>query len=231
MLLTYLGVFLLSMASLAFEITLTRVFSVAQWYHFAFMTVSIALLGFGASGSFLALFPSLAESDGRAGPRAHSYTILATLFALSIVGSYLTINTIPFDSYRIAWERRQLLYLAIYYLSLALPFFFSGLIVGALLAAQPAKASTLYASNLAGSALGCLAAVAALPFLGGAGTVMLSALLGTLAAGAFMSPLARIGLSMPASRRVRIRLAASGACAATYTTSVGLLLMMSTNRE
>jgi len=47
MLPTYLGVFLLSMASLAFEITLTRVFSVAQWYHFAFMTVSIALLGFG----------------------------------------------------------------------------------------------------------------------------------------------------------------------------------------
>jgi hypothetical protein len=185
MLPTYLGVFLLSMASLAFEITLTRVFSVAQWYHFAFMTVSIALLGFGASGSFLALFPALAESDERARPRVRSYAILAALFALSIVASYLTINTIPFDSYRIAWERRQLLYLAIYYLSLALPFFFSGLIVGALLAAQPARASTIYASNLAGSALGCLAAVAALPFLGGAGTVMLSALLGTLAAGAF----------------------------------------------
>jgi hypothetical protein len=185
MLPTYLGVFLLSMASLAFEITLTRVFSVAQWYHFAFMTVSIALLGFGASGSFLALFPSLAESDGRTGPRVRSHAILAALFALSIVASYLTINYIPFDSYRIAWERRQLLYLAIYYLSLALPFFFSGLIVGALLAAQPAKASTIYASNLAGSALGCLAAVAALPFLGGAGTVMFSALLGTLAAGAF----------------------------------------------
>jgi hypothetical protein len=198
MLPTYLGIFLLSMASLAFEITLTRVFSVAQWYHFAFMTVSIALLGFGASGSFLALFPSLAnrphptpgpsplpKAQERRGGAPGSYTLLAALFALSIVGSYLTINTIPFDSYRIAWERRQLLYLAIYYLSLALPFFFSGLIVGALLAAQPAKASTIYASNLAGSALGCLAAVAALSFLGGAGTVMLSALLGTLAAGAF----------------------------------------------
>jgi len=185
MLLTYLGVFLLSMASLAFEITLTRVFSLAQWYHFAFMTVSIALLGLGASGSFLALFPSLAESDVKAGPRVRPHAILAALFALSIVASYLTINYSPFDSYRIAWERRQLLYLAIYYLSLALPFFFSGLIVGALLAAQPARASTIYASNLAGSALGCLAAVAALPFLGGAGTVMLSALVGWLAVAAF----------------------------------------------
>ncbi len=194
----YLGVFLLSMASLAFEITLTRVFSVAQWYHFAFMTVSIALLGFGASGSFLALFPSLAsgphptpgpsplpKAQERGGGAPGSYTLLAVLFALSIVGSYLTINYIPFDSYRIAWERQQLLYLAVYYLSLALPFFFSGLIVGALLAAQPARASTIYASNLTGSALGCLAAVVALPFLGGAGTVMLSALLGLLAAGTF----------------------------------------------
>jgi hypothetical protein len=232
MLPTYLGVFLLSVASLAFEITLTRVFSMAQWYHFAFMTVSIALLGFGASGSFLALFPSLAsgphptpdpsplqpppqpspnlgggstgeeggaercpelvegrseagEGEGSRGTAPGSYILLAVLFALSIVGSYLIINTIPFDSYRIAWERRQLLYLAIYYLSLALPFFFSGLIVGTLLAAQPARASTIYASNLVGSALGCLFAVMALPFRGGAGTVMLCALVGWLAVAAF----------------------------------------------
>ncbi len=206
MLLTYLGVFLLSVASLAFEITLTRVFSVAQWYHFAFMTVSIALLGFGASGSFLALFPSLANGPHRPSPMRGevdispfprreggqvvrsapgSYTLLAVLFTFSVVGSYLTINYIPFDSYCIAWERRQLLYLAVYYLSLALPFFFSGLTVGVLLTVQSARASTTYASNLAGSALGCLIAVVALPFLGGAGTVMLSALIGWLAVAAF----------------------------------------------
>lgn len=207
---TYLGVFLLSVASLAFEITLTRVFSVAQWYHFAFMTVSIALLGFGASGSFLTLFPSLAGGPHHPSPgpsptrggevgQVGNLSYLAALFALSIVGSYLTINYIPFDSYRIAWERRQLLYLAIYYLSLTLPFFFSGLIVGALLAAQPARASTIYASNLAGSALGCLAAVAALPSLGGAGTVMLSALLGMLAVGAFARHALRFTLHSPLS--------------------------------
>ncbi|GAI47516.1 unnamed protein product, partial [marine sediment metagenome] len=45
----HLGILLLSAATLLFEITLTRVFSVAQWYHFAFMVVSLALLGFGAS--------------------------------------------------------------------------------------------------------------------------------------------------------------------------------------
>jgi hypothetical protein len=51
-----LGLFLLSAAALIFEINLTRLFSVAQFYHFAFMIVSLALLGYGASGTALALF-------------------------------------------------------------------------------------------------------------------------------------------------------------------------------
>jgi hypothetical protein len=163
--LTNLGVFLLSMAGLSLEITLTRIFSLAQWYHFAFMAVSIALLGFGASGSFLSLFPNLATRNLN-----KRLATLSVLLALGILASYLNVNYIPFDSYRIAWEREQILYLAIYYLFLALPFFFSGLAVGALLAAQPEQAGKIYSFNLAGSALGCLAAVVALPLLGGAGS-------------------------------------------------------------
>lgn len=176
----YLGVFLLSMASLAFEITLTRIFSLAQWYHFAFMSVSIALLGFGASGSFLSLFPGLGRRDM---PRL--LALLSALFSIFVVASYLTINYIPFDSYRIAWESLQFLYLAIYYLSLMLPFFFCGLALGVLLAARPELVARIYSSNLAGSSLGCFAAAASFSLLGGEGTVMLGALLGALAAGVF----------------------------------------------
>jgi len=186
--LTNLGVFLLSMAVLCLEITLTRIFSLAQWYHLAFMAVSIALLGFGASGSFLSLFPNLAKRNP-----TRLLVSLSVLLTLGILASYLNVNYIPFDSYRIAWDREQLLFLAIYYLFLALPFFFSGLAVGALLAAQPELAGKIYSFNLAGSAMGCLAAVVALPILGGARTVMLSALLGALAAIAFSrSPISNI---------------------------------------
>ncbi len=178
--LTNLGVFLLSMASLSMEITLTRIFSLAQWYHFAFMAVSIALLGFGASGSFLSLFPQLiAKKLNR------RLAGLSALMAVGVLASYLNLNYIPFDSYRIAWEREQILFLAAYYLFLALPFFFSGLALGALLAAHPEQAGKIYSFNLAGSAVGCVAAVAALPLLGGPGTMMFSALLGALAAIAF----------------------------------------------
>ncbi len=178
--LTNLGIFLLSMAGLCLEITLTRIFSLAQWYHFAFMAVSIALLGFGASGSFLSLFPNLAKRNP-----TRLLANLSLLLTVGILASHLNVNYIPFDSYRIAWEREQILFLAIYYLFLALPFFFSGLAVGVLLAARPEQAGKIYSFNLAGSAVGCVVAVVALPLLGGAGTVMLSALLGALAAVVF----------------------------------------------
>ena len=174
----YLGIFLISASSLSFEIALTRLFSVAQWYHFAFMAVSIALLGFGASGSFLSLVPGLARREG-----AWHLPGLGILFALSVVGSYLVINYIPFDSYRIAWERIQFLYMAAYYLSLVAPFFFSGLIVGSLLAAWPERAAAIYSFNLAGSALGCIVIVVALPLVGAERAVMSCAFLGAVAAG------------------------------------------------
>lgn len=54
-----LGIACSSAAVLVFEIALTRVFAVAQFYHFAFMTVSLALLGFGASRSALTAFLAL----------------------------------------------------------------------------------------------------------------------------------------------------------------------------
>ena len=96
---TYVGLFLLSAATLIFEITLTRIFSVAQFYHFAFMIVSLALLGFGASGTFLALFPRLKERDP-----ACTLPVLSWGFALSAIGSYALTLVLPFDSFRIALD-------------------------------------------------------------------------------------------------------------------------------
>jgi hypothetical protein len=183
----YAGVFLVSLATLAFEVTLTRLFSVAQWYHFAFMAVSLALLGFGASGSILAVAPRLVGSTSPARLAA-----LAAAFALAILGSYLVVNYLPFDSYRIAWEREQVVYLVVYYLALAAPFLASGLLIGGLLAAQPERAGPLYAANLLGSGVGCLATLAVLPWVGGAGAVTFAALAAMLGALAFAMPHLRL---------------------------------------
>jgi hypothetical protein len=104
----------------------------------------------------------------------------------STIGSYLVLNTLPFDSYAIAWDGRQLVYLAVYFLAPAVPFAFTGLAVGLLLAARPADANRTYAVNLLGSGVGCLLLLPALPILGAERTVILSAGL-TLAAALVLS--------------------------------------------
>ncbi len=160
---------------LAFEVALTRLFALAQGHHFAFMAVSLALLGAGASGTFLSL-----RSPSRQGLRRW-LAASALLFTLTVPASYLAVNALPFDAYRIAWERVQLLWLALYYLALTAPFFFSGLAVGAALVVRPEEASRVYGANLFGSGLGPPLALLALAAVGGPGTVFGVAWLGSLA--------------------------------------------------
>ncbi|HUW08985.1 MAG TPA: hypothetical protein VM537_04610 [Anaerolineae bacterium] len=176
----YLGGFLLAAATFVFEISLTRIFSLNQFYHFAFMAVSLALLGFGASGSVLVLWPRLA---GEAWCR--HLTWLALAFGPCLPASYLLTNLIPFDSYTIAWDPSQVVYLLITYLVLTMPFVLSGLVQAIPLSSVPQRANRFYGANLAGSAAGCLLAVLLLPSLGGPGTIAAAGLLGWLAAAAF----------------------------------------------
>jgi hypothetical protein len=177
------GVAAVSAAILIFEIALSRIFAVSQFYHFAFLAVSLALLGFGASGSALAAFPSL----GRGGPRRWSR--LAVAQAVTTLGAYVVINSLPFDSFAVAWDRRQLLYLAVYYVSLAVPFFFGGAVIGILLSARASRPSVashhIYAASLVGSGAGCLVALRGVDVLGGERTVALAALVAALGAVVF----------------------------------------------
>lgn len=165
----YIGLGLLAGATLLLEVSLTRTFSLAQFYHFAFMAVSLALLGFGASGSLLALRPHWREAGWE-----RRLTVFAFTFALTDLAGYLLTNWLPFDSFSIAWDRRQVLYLLLYFLVPALPFTSAGLAIGLSLASAPARSNRLYGANLIGSAGGCLIAVA-LPIAWGPRAIPLSA--------------------------------------------------------
>jgi len=154
MLLTYCGIFLVSLATLTYEVSLTRIFAIAQGYHFAFMVISIALLGIAASGSFLSVFPSLVKKDLQK-------TLCITTLSFSLVSpiSYLLLNQIPFDPLRISWDKTQLLYIACYYLLLSLPFFFTGLTIAIAISKLHSHVNQLYFADLAGGSLGCLLAL------------------------------------------------------------------------
>ena len=179
-----IGVLLLSAATLMFEITLTRLFSVSQFYHFAFMIVSLALLGFGASGTWLALRPTW-ERPPRLSPRL-TLAGLALGYSVSCLGAYLFINRVPFDSFSIAWDLRQVALLFLHYIVLATPFFCSGAVLSLCFTMRQDAAGTTYAYNLIGSAVGCLLALAIPNLLGGVGPVWLSGALGGIAAVIFV---------------------------------------------
>ena len=171
-----LGLLLVSAASLSFQINLTRLFSVSQFYHFAFMVVSIALLGMGASGTFLALRKVKPDEI-----EAKSFPWLAIGSGASMLGSYLLVNHLPFDSFSIFVQPIQILILLLHYAALATPFFFTGMMISMLLRKYSTASGEVYAVNLMGSAFGCLLAVTIPVWVGGEGVVAVSAAIASLA--------------------------------------------------
>jgi hypothetical protein len=156
---------------LSLEISLTRIFAVQQFYHFAFVVVSLAVLAIAASGSLLAIRPG-----------AKRVGLLAFLYTACVVASYLTINFLPFDSYSIAWDRRQALILLVYFFAAGVPFLFAGWVIGANLAAAGNRLHLAYAANLGGSGLGCVLALIILSSSGEEGSLALAVALGLISA-------------------------------------------------
>ncbi|MGH9804579.1 MAG: spermidine synthase, partial [Candidatus Acidiferrales bacterium] len=148
-----LALLLLSSAVLAYQIALMRAFSISLWHHFAYMVISIALLGFGASGTFLALWRRREQQT------AEAFAAFAALFALSLPVSFAVAQRIPFNPFLLLWEPRQLLGLSLYYLVLFVPFFLAATAIGLLLVARAREAPRVYFFNLLGSGLGSLLAV------------------------------------------------------------------------
>ena len=163
-----ISLFLLSAVTFLFEIVLTRLFAIAHFYHFAFMVVSLALLGTSASGSFLSLFYPLRLKNVK-----HWFSAICAGCGFSILGAYLLFNHVPFDAYAVMIEPRQILRFVVQLVALSMPFFFIGLAVNGLMHIFPDASHRTYAINLAGSALGCLSAPLLLPVLSGEGAVLL----------------------------------------------------------
>jgi hypothetical protein len=176
----YIGIYLTSFSTLLFEISLTRIFSVAQWYHFAFMVVSMALLGYGVSGTFLMLFPSILKRD--------TYSLMsncALLFAISAPLSYIISNHIAFDPVKIAWDSMQIIYILIYYILFSIPFFFSGLTVSIAISKFAERVHRIYFSDLLGAGSGCLISLFIFFLFGASNAVSVASVSGILASSFF----------------------------------------------
>lgn len=151
---------IISASALAYEILLMRLFSIIQWHHFAYMIISLALLGYGVSGVFLAL-----NRDRLAQLFPAAVTANMLLFSLSVPACFLLAQQIPFNPAEMLWTPVQLLYLCSIYLILALPFFFSANVFGLSLYQYKNQVSSIYAADLSGAGMGSVSIIFLLFFL------------------------------------------------------------------
>ncbi len=156
------AVALLSIALIGGQIALMQTLAQAQWSHFAHMVIAVAMLGFGASGTWLAV-------AGNRMLQNHGYWVPLSM-ALAAVGLSLApflaaAPELRFDMMELFMGGARHWKLIFTYLSFFLPFFFGALAIGLSLAAQPGGIASLYAWNLAGSALGGPLALVLLTFM------------------------------------------------------------------
>ncbi|MGZ4788852.1 MAG: hypothetical protein ACXVZX_10060, partial [Terriglobales bacterium] len=172
-----LGVLVMSFASLLLELALTRLFSVILFYHFAFLAISIALLGLGAGGVFAFVAKRRLErwSIGQIGWCCCAVNAALMLVVLEID---LHVPVALFLSWANFWR------LSAIYLVSALPFFFTGVFFSVLFARRHEHISQLYAADLIGGSLACIGIVPVLNVLGGPNTVLFGSL--AFAAGALL---------------------------------------------
>jgi len=146
-----LSVFILSGAALAYEVLLIRLFSIIHWHHFAFMVISIALLGYGASGSLITVF--------RRRLLDHYDSVFISnilLFGVSSIACFIVVQQLPFNALEILWDHSQWQRLLLSYLLLTLPFFFVANALALTIMRFHQHIPMVYGFDLIGAGIGAL---------------------------------------------------------------------------
>ncbi|KPK40522.1 MAG: hypothetical protein AMJ69_02040 [Gammaproteobacteria bacterium SG8_47] len=153
----YLSLGLLSASALAYEILLVRLFAISQWHHFAYMVISLALLGYGVSGTLVTLTQRWFNRRFTA-----VFPTQALLFALTALLGYMLAQRLAFNLEELVWSTAQWWRLLASYLLLAIPFMFAANAVALALQHYRERVGSVYAADLVGAGLGSLGVVAAL---------------------------------------------------------------------
>src|SRR5215470_841885 len=161
------GIAISSFAALLLELALTRLFSVVLFYHFAFLAISIALLGLGAGGVFAYLLKSrLAQIS--------TCDLASQLSMANAVIVVVVVEIILHVPVSLNVSGTNFLRLTAIYLAAAVPFFLTGLLFSVVFARETTRISRLYGADLCGGALACLAVVPLLNQLGGPNAILVA---------------------------------------------------------
>ncbi len=171
--LLYTALALTTLATLLLELSLTRIFSVVFYYHFAFLAISIALFGLGVGGVLSYVVAGLpARLFRRLGLVSLLNAILVLAALLFLLTRGANVGTLDF---------------ALIYFMTALPFLGAGIVVSLVISSAIERVDRLYFFDLLGAAGGCLVLVLLLNTFGGPNTVIAVAVLFASAAAVWFS--------------------------------------------
>jgi hypothetical protein len=164
--LLFAGIFLIALSGLVLEVSITRIFSAAIWYHFAFVAVSVALVGLGASG--LVVQHRVKKLKGK---WAENLTIYSA-WGIAIF--------IPITLFVMHALASQVICLPLFMILFSVPFFLVGIIISAAFNAFASVAGRLYAADLIGASVGALLVVLFLVLTGGEGATLIVGLIAAI---------------------------------------------------
>lgn len=167
----FAGIFLIALSGLVLEVSITRIFSAAIWYHFAFVAVSVALVGLGASG--LVVQHRVKKLKGK---WAENLTVFSA-WGITIF--------IPITLFVMHALASQVIYLPLFLVLFSVPFFLVGIIISAAFNAFASVAGRLYAADLIGASAGALLVVLFLVLTGGEGATLIVGLIAAIGATIF----------------------------------------------
>lgn len=149
-----LAVALISASTLAYEILLVRVFAIEHFSHFAYMAIGVAMLGYGVSGTVLAV---IRRPDARTAERWFVRAAIAT--PLALITSAALVHQIPLDATQLLWDAWQWPRLAAVYLLLALPFGVGAFAILLAIVLDSDRPGGIYGASFLGAGLGAVLAV------------------------------------------------------------------------
>lgn len=147
---------LISAAIIAFQLILMQILSYVQWYHFAYMIISIALLGFGAAGTFLTIFQQKLEKNYYT---LFPFLLIVTAILIPVVVGIANSEAVRFDSLLIFQDSRHIGKLILTYFIFFLPFLTGALAIGMSFSKFADQIGKIYFSNLIGSGIGGIIAI------------------------------------------------------------------------
>ncbi|MHC4395120.1 MAG: spermidine synthase family protein [Planctomycetota bacterium] len=183
-------VFLLAMAVLSLEVALTRIFSFIMYHHFTYLVISVAMLGFGAAGTYL----TIRNPDPDSPDSGEFLARMAGLFGLTTIAAIVFIPRIhfyPLDVYFYK-DYSNVLSLLIIIILTATPFFFAGVCIAYIISTAAERINRVYFADLTGAAIGCLLVLMLINIIGAIATCFIAAAIALLAA--FFSTNCRRGL-------------------------------------